>query len=49
LALCTATRQELEALKLSDLLGILVVADSAGNTGGSFWGRWKKPATLRKD
>ena len=43
LALCTATRQELETLNLSDLLGALVVADSGGNAGGSFWGRWKKP------
>lgn len=43
LALCAATRQELEALKLSDLLGALVIADSATKGGGSFWGHWKKP------
>ena len=43
LALCAATRQELEALKLSDLLAALVVTDGDSNTGGSFWGRWKKP------
>ena len=43
LALCAAARQELEALKLSDLLGALVVADSGTKAGGSFWGRWKKP------
>ena len=43
LALCAATRQELEALKLSDLLGALIIADSATKGGGSFWGHWKKP------
>jgi hypothetical protein len=43
LALCAATRQELEVLKLSDLLGALVVADSGRMAGSSFWGRRKKP------
>jgi hypothetical protein len=42
LALCAMTRQELAALKLSDLLGVLVVAEGSGKSGGSFWGRWKK-------
>ncbi len=42
LALCASTRQELAALKLADMLGVLVVAGRGDQPGGSFWGRWKR-------
>lgn len=41
LALCAATRQDIEMLKLSDLLEPLVVADNGAKPASSFWGRWK--------
>jgi hypothetical protein len=43
LGLCAVPRQEIEALKLSDLLEALIVADNDTKAGGSFWARWKKP------
>ena len=41
LVICTATREELAALTLADMLTALLVVDDEPATGGSFWGRWK--------
>jgi hypothetical protein len=40
LTLCAATRQEIKALKLSDMLEPLVVADQGVKPANSFWERW---------
>jgi hypothetical protein len=40
LALCAATRQEIAALKLPDMLAAIIVADSESKTAKPFWGGW---------
>lgn len=42
LIICTATREELAVLTLAEMLAALLAADDGAETGGSFWGRWKK-------
>jgi hypothetical protein len=42
LVMCTSTREELEALTLAEMLAALLAVDDGAETGGSFWGRWKR-------